>query len=80
MNSLPRVCRSWLKEILSLVRGEQNVGGANLEQLIKKHNEYRVQVDRQLSKSRAVKDEGRRLTGDGDVLSQEVTEPQNLSA
>lgn len=60
------------------MRGEQNVEGTDLEQLIKKHNEYRVQIDRQLSKSQTVKDEGRHLTEDGNVMSQEVTEPQKI--
>ncbi|XP_039992754.1 spectrin beta chain, non-erythrocytic 5 isoform X2 [Xiphias gladius] len=66
---------AWLKEMLSLVRGEaQSVEGTDLEQLIKKHDEYRVQIDRQLSKSQAVKDEGRRLIEDGNFMSQEVEE------
>uniref|UniRef100_A0A4W6DIZ9 Spectrin beta, non-erythrocytic 5 n=1 Tax=Lates calcarifer TaxID=8187 RepID=A0A4W6DIZ9_LATCA len=66
---------AWLKEMLSLVRGEvQSVEGADLEQLIKKHDEYRVQIDRQLNKSQAVKEEGRRLIEDGGFMSQEVEE------
>ncbi|XP_040917192.1 spectrin beta chain, non-erythrocytic 2 [Toxotes jaculatrix] len=66
---------AWLKEMLSLVRGDsQSVEGADLEQLIKKHDEYRVQIDRQHSKSQAVKDEGRRLIEDGNFMSQEVEE------
>ncbi|AWP15961.1 putative spectrin beta chain non-erythrocytic 5 [Scophthalmus maximus] len=64
---------TWLKEIHSLMRGEaQSVEGADLEQLIKKHNEYRVQMGRQLGKSQAAKDEGRRLMEDGNLMSQEV--------
>ncbi|XP_026156546.1 spectrin beta chain, non-erythrocytic 5 isoform X2 [Mastacembelus armatus] len=64
---------AWLKEMLSLVRAEvQNVEGTDLEQLIKKHDEYRVQIDRQLSKSQAVKDAGWRLTGGGNIMSREV--------
>lgn len=43
-----------------------------LEQLIKKHEEYGVQIDRQLSKSQAVKDEGRRLVVGGHFMSHEV--------
>ncbi|XP_067336707.1 spectrin beta chain, non-erythrocytic 5 isoform X2 [Channa argus] len=66
---------SWLKEMLSLVRGEvQSREGSDLEQLIKKHDEYHVQIDRQLSKSQALKDEGRRLTEGGNFMSQEVEE------
>lgn len=57
------------------MRGEaQSVEGADLEQLIKKHNEYRVQMGRQLGKSQAAKDEGRRLMEDGNLMSQEVTD------
>ncbi|XP_029350237.1 spectrin beta chain, non-erythrocytic 5 [Echeneis naucrates] len=64
---------AWLKEMLSLVRGEvQSMESSDLEQLIKKHEEYRVQIDRQLSKSQAVKDEGRRLVTDRHFMSQEV--------
>lgn len=59
--------------MLSLVRGEAlSVEGADLEQLIKKHDEYRLQIDRQLSKSQAVRDEGRRLRWEGNFMSQEV--------
>lgn len=68
--------RSWLKEMLSLVRGEQSMEGTELEQLIKKHSEYRIQIDRHLSKSQAVKDEGKRLIEDGNFMCQEVAEPQ----
>lgn len=66
-------CRSWLKEMLSLLRGEaQVVAGTDLDQLIKKHKEYRVQIDRQLSKCQAAKEEGRRLVQEADVKSNEV--------
>nr|XP_046269773.1 spectrin beta chain, non-erythrocytic 5 [Scatophagus argus] len=66
---------AWLKEMLSLVRGEAlSVEGADLEQLIKKHDEYHVQIDRQLCKSQAVKGEGRRLIEEGNFMSQEVEE------
>ncbi|KAF7648029.1 hypothetical protein LDENG_00163000 [Lucifuga dentata] len=64
---------SWLREVLLLVRGEALGGeGADLEQLIKKHEEYRVQIDRQLSRSQTVKDEGRRLINEENFMSQEV--------
>ncbi|XP_067469592.1 spectrin beta chain, non-erythrocytic 5 isoform X2 [Thunnus thynnus] len=66
---------AWLREMLSLVRGELQAGeGTDLEQLIKKHDEYRVQIDRQLSKSQAVKDDGRRLLEGGNFMSKEVEE------
>uniref|UniRef100_UPI0037E8FE98 spectrin beta chain, non-erythrocytic 5 n=1 Tax=Semicossyphus pulcher TaxID=241346 RepID=UPI0037E8FE98 len=66
---------AWLKEMLSLVRGEAlTMEGADLEQLIQKHEEYRVQMDRQLGKSQAVKQEGRRLLKEGNFMSQEVEE------
>ncbi|XP_027134554.1 spectrin beta chain, non-erythrocytic 5 [Larimichthys crocea] len=66
---------AWLREMLSLVRVEAlSVEGTDLEQLIKKHDEYRFQIDRQLSKSQAVKEEGRRLIEEGNFMSQEVEE------
>lgn len=59
--------------MLSLVRGEVlSMEVTDLEQLIKKHDEYRLQIDRQLSKSQAVKDEGRQLIEEGSFMSQEV--------
>lgn len=65
--------RAWLREMLLLVRGEAlSIDGVDLEQLIKKHAEYRLQIDRQLSKSRGVKEEGRRLLQGGIVMSREV--------
>lgn len=65
--------RAWLREVLSLLRGEALGGeGTDLEQLIKKHEEYRIQIDKQLSKSQAVKDEARRLIEEGNFMSQEV--------
>ncbi|XP_078145742.1 spectrin beta chain, non-erythrocytic 5 [Centroberyx gerrardi] len=66
---------AWLREMLSLVRGEALGGeGTDLEQLIKKHEEYHVQIDRQLNKSQAVKDEGRCLMDEGNFMCQEVEE------
>ncbi|KAG5855882.1 hypothetical protein ANANG_G00001630 [Anguilla anguilla] len=64
---------AWLKETLSLVRGEGLGGeGGDLEQLLKRHEEYRLQIDRQLDKSQAVKEEGRRLVEGGNFMSPEV--------
>nr|XP_029543639.1 spectrin beta chain, non-erythrocytic 5 [Oncorhynchus nerka] len=66
---------AWLKETLSLVRGEGSGGeGADLEQLIKRHEEYHVQIDKQLNKSQAVKDEGRYLVEEGNFMCQELEE------
>ncbi|XP_035529504.1 spectrin beta chain, non-erythrocytic 5 [Morone saxatilis] len=66
---------AWLREMLSLVRGEAlSVEGTDLEQLIKKHDEYRIQMDRQFSKSQAVKEDGRRLIEEGHFMWQEVEE------
>ena len=60
--------------MLSLVRGEAlSVEGTDLEQLVKKHEEYHVQIDRQLSKSQAVKEDGRRLVEGGNFMSTEVS-------
>ncbi|XP_010891275.2 spectrin beta chain, non-erythrocytic 5 isoform X2 [Esox lucius] len=66
---------AWLKETLSLVRGEGSGGeGTDLEQLIKRHEEYRVQIDKQLKRSQAVKDEGRYLLEEGNFMCQELEE------
>lgn len=65
--------RTWLKEMLTLVRWEaSSVEGADVEQLMKRHSEYQLQIDRQLSKSKGVKEEGRRLTQEGSAMSTEV--------
>ncbi|XP_077095863.1 spectrin beta chain, non-erythrocytic 5 isoform X1 [Siphateles boraxobius] len=68
-----RELMGWLKETLSLVTGE-GVGGEvkDLEQLIKRHNEYRTQIDRQLDKSEMVKNEGRHLMEEGNFMSHEL--------
>jgi len=68
------VCfRAWLQEMMSLVRGEGLRGaGGDLEQLIRKHQEYRVQIDRQLDQSRALREEGRSLLEQGNYMSEEV--------
>lgn len=52
----------------------EGVGGEvkDLEQLIKRHEEYRTQIDRQLDKSEMVKNEGRRLMEEGNFMSHEV--------
>ncbi|XP_029317025.1 LOW QUALITY PROTEIN: spectrin beta chain, non-erythrocytic 5 [Cottoperca gobio] len=66
---------AWLREMLSLVRGEAlSVEGTDLEHLTKKHEEYRVQIDRQLSKSQAVKEEGRCLIEGRSFMASEVEE------
>ncbi|KAG9333313.1 hypothetical protein JZ751_012838, partial [Albula glossodonta] len=65
----------WLKETLSLVKGEGLGGeGGDLEQLLKQHEEYRLQIDKQLDKSQAVKEEGHHLVEAGNFMSQEVEE------
>lgn len=76
---------AWLKESLSLVTGEGLRGEAkDLTQLIKRHEEYRTQIDRQLDKSEVVKNEGRLLIQEGNFMSQELeerlTELQELEA
>ncbi|KAJ8377542.1 hypothetical protein AAFF_G00256380 [Aldrovandia affinis] len=64
---------AWLNETLSLVRGEGLGGeGGDLEQLLKRHEEYRLQIGKQLNKSQAVKEEGRHLVDGGNFMSQEV--------
>lgn len=72
--------RAWLREMLSLVRWEAfSVEGADLEQLMKNHSEYHLQIDRQLSKSKGVKEEGRRLIREGNAMSAEVRTEARLS-
>jgi len=48
------------------------VEGGDPEQLLKKHEEHRVQMDRQLAKSQAAKEEGRRLVERVTFMSPEV--------
>lgn len=65
--------RAWLKEMLTLVRWEaSSVEEADVGQLMKKHSDYHLQMDRQLSKSNVVKEEGRRLIQEGNTMSTEV--------
>lgn len=67
------VSRSWLKEMMSLIRGEPFImEGTDPEQLMKKHQEYRLQMDKQLSKSQLVKEDGRSLIRKGTFRSQQV--------
>ncbi|XP_036450101.1 spectrin beta chain, non-erythrocytic 5 isoform X2 [Colossoma macropomum] len=68
-----RELMAWLKESLSLVTGEGLRGEVkDLTQLIKRHEEYHTQIDRQLVKSETVKNEGRRLIHEGNFMSQEL--------
>lgn len=70
---LALVFRTWLKEMMSLVRGEPLItDGTDPEQLMKKHHEFRLQIDRQLSKSQLVQEEGRSLIRKGNFMSQQV--------
>lgn len=58
--------------------------GADPEQLMKKHQEYRLQMDRHLSKSQLVKEDGRSLIQNGNFMSQQVrmdsSQQRNLCA
>ncbi|XP_029973399.1 spectrin beta chain, non-erythrocytic 5 [Salarias fasciatus] len=83
---------AWLREMLSLLRGEAHSsegaalaagggaggggggGGGDLEQLLKKHQERRLQIDRQLVKSQSAKDQGRRLVQKKNLMWKEVEE------
>lgn len=70
---LTLVFRTWLEEMMSLVRGEPLImDGTDPEQLMKKHREFRLQIDRQLSKSQLVKEEGGSLIRKGNFRSQQV--------
>ncbi|XP_066510159.1 spectrin beta chain, non-erythrocytic 5 [Hoplias malabaricus] len=70
-----RELMAWFKESLSLVTGEGLRGEVkDLTHLIKRHEEYRTQIDRQLDKSEMIKNEGRRLIQEGNFMSQELEE------
>lgn len=65
--------RAWLRESLSLVTGEGLRGEVkDLAQLIKRHEEYHTQIERQLDKSEVMKNEGRHLIQEGNFMSEEV--------
>ncbi|KAM8834261.1 LOW QUALITY PROTEIN: spectrin beta chain, non-erythrocytic 5 [Synchiropus picturatus] len=62
-----------LREILTLARGELHSSqDSDLEHLLKKHEELRAQIDRQLLRARSLKEDGKRLIRDRNVWSQEV--------
>ncbi|KAK3538029.1 hypothetical protein QTP70_027382 [Hemibagrus guttatus] len=68
-----RELMAWLRESLSLVTGEGLRGEVkDLAQLIKRHEEYHTQIERQLDKSEMVKNEGRRLMQEGNFMSEEL--------
>ncbi|KAG7328102.1 hypothetical protein KOW79_008046 [Hemibagrus wyckioides] len=70
-----RELMAWLRESLSLVTGEGLRGEVkDLAQLIKRHEEYHTQIERQLDKSEMVKNEGRRLMQERNFMSEEVEE------
>lgn len=54
--------------------------GADVEQLMRKHSEYQLQMDRQLGRSKGVKEEGRRLIQDGSTMSTEVSSGTSRSS
>ncbi|XP_053700420.1 spectrin beta chain, non-erythrocytic 5 [Synchiropus splendidus] len=62
-----------LREILTLARGELHSSqDSDLEHLLKKHEELRAQFDRQLLRSRSLKEDGKRLIRDRSFWSREV--------
>ncbi|XP_034163832.2 spectrin beta chain, non-erythrocytic 5 [Pangasianodon hypophthalmus] len=70
-----RELMAWLRESLSLVTGEGLRGEVkDLAQLIKRHEEYHTQIERQLDKSEMVKNEGRHLIQEGNFMSEELEE------
>lgn len=44
----------------------------DLAQLIKRHEEYHIQIEQQLDKSEMVKNEGRHLIQEGNFMREEV--------
>lgn len=64
-----------MRETLSLVRGEGagNERAGDPEQLLKRHEEYRTQIDRQLDQSQAVKNAGRNLAQQGTFMCHEAS-------
>ncbi|KAF7704200.1 hypothetical protein HF521_021272 [Silurus meridionalis] len=68
-----RELMAWLRESLSLVTGEELRGEVkDLAQLIKRHEEYHTQIERQLDKSEMVKIKGRQLIHEGNLMSEEL--------
>ncbi|TSO67499.1 Spectrin beta chain, non-erythrocytic 5 [Bagarius yarrelli] len=68
-----RELMTWLRESLSLVTGEGLRGEVkDLAQLIKRHDEYHKQIERQLDKSEIVKNEGRRLMQEGNFMIEKL--------
>ncbi|CAN9501902.1 unnamed protein product [Ophioblennius macclurei] len=55
-------------------RGGEGGGGGDLEQLLARHQERRLQIDRHLLKSQSAKDGGRRLIKEKNFLWKEVEE------
>nr|XP_057947283.1 spectrin beta chain, non-erythrocytic 5-like isoform X2 [Doryrhamphus excisus] len=64
---------TWLREMLVLVKGEGQAGeGSDLEELIKRHEEYKVQMERLVIRCQEVKSDGWRLLKDRSFMSKEV--------
>ncbi|TRY84982.1 hypothetical protein DNTS_028857 [Danionella cerebrum] len=70
-----RELMGWLKETLSLM-AEEGTGceHKDLDQLIKRHNECRTQIDRQLDRSEIIKKDGGHLMEEGNFMSHELEE------
>ncbi|XP_061843662.1 spectrin beta chain, non-erythrocytic 5 [Nerophis lumbriciformis] len=62
---------TWLREMLVLVSGEA-AEGSDLEELIKRHQEYKVQMERLVIRCQEVKGDGWRLLEDRTFMSKEV--------
>ncbi|XP_053365454.1 spectrin beta chain, non-erythrocytic 5 isoform X1 [Clarias gariepinus] len=70
-----RELMAWLRESLSLVIGEGLRSEVkDLAQLIKRHEEYHTQIEKQLDKSEMVKNEGRGLIQKGNFMNEELEE------
>ncbi|XP_054653046.1 spectrin beta chain, non-erythrocytic 1 isoform X2 [Dunckerocampus dactyliophorus] len=64
---------TWLREMLVLVKGEGQAGeGNDLEELIKRHKEYKVQMERLVIRCQEVKRDGWRLLEDRNFMAKEV--------
>ncbi|XP_057715583.1 spectrin beta chain, non-erythrocytic 5 isoform X1 [Corythoichthys intestinalis] len=71
---------TWLKEMLVMVSGKGLFGerpgreGCEADYNLRRHKEYRVQIERHAQKAQDVKRDGRRLLQDGNFMAIEVEE------
>ncbi|XP_051775707.1 spectrin beta chain, non-erythrocytic 5 [Erpetoichthys calabaricus] len=68
----------WMNETLSLLRGEDHgVDVVDVDQLLKRQEEHRRDIERQAEKSQAVRKEGEHLLEEDHFMSNEIKEKLN---